>query len=652
MKRRKPKRLKKPNFKEWITSLRFRIGCLFGCSMVLLFIIFSGIMYYQISTTVVPMVSEYSQEIVAMLADRISAVLNRQIAAVTAEAGNFLNGMMVDISTMSEKAREPYEDLLKETMERKGRSLPAEWVSLVFVDPLGTGYFSDGTRHKVLEEEYFQSVYADGSELYIGNPFIHPETGETVYIIASEVRNYNDERVGVLAATVRLTEVINLAVAAQIGKSGYGCIIDANGTVVAHPDPEVAFTLNLATCEELGYRGLMKVGEQLAQGLGGFEIVHSPDGDVEAVIFTPLDGTPGWGFSIHIPNTVLTDRINRIFSLLVWLVVIIVLIALGIVYYVSGTITRPITTIAAELDQVAQGVFTGNLPWKRKDEIGRIAASFNQMLERLRDAIETVRDITQQVSDASQQLSAVSEENSASIDEVASTTNEFASTAVAVSENARNMVASAEAVKEISDRGLRQVRVSSEAISAIASSSAASQEAMQNVQAAAERISGIVSLISDIAEQTNLLALNAAIEAARAGEHGRGFAVVADEVRSLSLETKKSVTEIENVVQELTSNVEHAVQVIQQTDEAVERGSRVLEKTHEGFSEIVQSINDVVGLITDVANAAASLEKGSQEIAAATEEQSASMEEIARSASALADMARRLEELMSSFKTA
>lgn len=638
------------NFGERAASIRTKIGLLFGCSMVLLFVIFSGLMYYQISSTVVPMTAEYSQEIVAMVANRVGDLFTKKIEAVKTEAEKFLNGMMVDLSTMPEAARKPYIDLLEETMVRMGRKLNPDWISLAFVDPLGTGYFQDGTRRDVTAEEYVQSVIANGSEIYIGNPFIHPDTGEAAFIVASQVINYNNERVGALAATVRLAEVSAVALDARIGESGYGTIIDSSGTVVVHPDPEVAFSLNLFTSAEQGYDGFVEIGEQIANGAPGFKIVSTPSGASEAVIHAPIPGSPGWVFTINIPDTVMTNRINRVFRFMVWAVIIITLVALSIVYFVSGSITRPIMTVAACLDRVARGDFSGSLPWKRKDEIGRIAAAFNQMSARLREMIQEVGNITQQVSYASQQLSAVSEENSASIDEVASTTNEFASTAESVSDDVQNMVARAQAVKEISDRGFQQIQLSGETMGAIAHSSDESQKAMETVQEAAEKISSIVSLISDIAEQTNLLALNAAIEAARAGEHGRGFAVVADEVRSLSMETKKSVTEIRHFVEALTVEVKRAAQVIGQTDEEIAKGSRVLQETQAGFTEIAESINDVVATISHVADAAQALGKGSQEIASATEQQSASMEEIARSASTLADMARRLDELMNSFK--
>lgn len=639
-------------FKPTTMSIRTKIVLLFGSSMVLLFALFTVAMYFRISSTVVPLTAEYSQEIVTMKAEQLGRIVSEQADTVKAEAEGFLNGMMVDLSTMGEDARELYVDLLEETLERRARNLNPEWTSILFADTLGTGYSTAGTKQDVSSELYYQAIMANDAETFIGSPSISPETGEPVFIVAHKVMNSNSEKVGILAASVKLSVLGEIAEATQINSQGYGWIIDNNGLVLTHPDASLPLNFNLLQSSKMGYKGLVEAQRQMASLTPGFQRVTTPDGTKQALIFAPIPGTPGWTFAVTLPLSLLTSRINAVVSFVLLAGVSFIVAALAIAYYLSGTVSRPIEVIAAHLDQVAKGDLTQRLHWNRKDEVGRIASSFNQMSDNLKKMLQQIENITQQLSSASQELSAISEENSASIEEVAAAINQFATTVESVSGNAQEMVKEATSVQDLSERGREQMQLSSQSMKSIANSSAESRTVMNNVRQAAEQISRIVMLISDIAEQTNLLALNAAIEAARAGEHGRGFAVVADEVRNLSMETKKSVADINRIVEQLTTEVKHAAQVIEQNGNEVAKGNEMLQLTQANFMQIAEKIGATVRMINEVASAAKELEMGGREIAASSNQQSVSMEELARSAGALANMARELDALMTQFTIA
>ncbi|NLV92618.1 MAG: methyl-accepting chemotaxis protein [Firmicutes bacterium] len=623
---------------------------LFGLSMTVLFVGFAIFMSFQIARNVITFTGELSQEIVAMRADRIGGTIDEQMANLKEEADGFLNGMMVDMSTLGKASAELYEDLLKDTMEKKGRQLPRYWSTQVFANTLGVGFTIQKTMEDVTQEPYYQAIMVNGAESYVGSAGRIPEAEEPVFVIAHEVRNSSGERVGVMAATVDLAILGNIATTAQVNSEGFGWIVDETGQVITHPEPGYAFVTNLWNEAAAGNDGYAEIAESMAQGKAGYQLVRTADDSIGVEIFTPIPSTEGWYLVVTLPYSVMSERSEGVIRLIVFSGIVIVLAALAVSFYLSGSVSRPIKELATYLDKVANGDFTQQLKWKRKDEIGQIAGSFNRMSDNLRHMLRQVGNITQRVAAASQQLSAVSEENSASIEEVAASMGEFAATVESVNDNVQKMVGKATSVQELSNQGRLQMQDSTRTMNGIADTATESTTVMSGVQKAAAQIAKTVRLISEIAEQTNLLALNAAIEAANAGEHGRGFAVVSDEVRNLSLETKKSAEDINSVVEQLTEQVQHAVQVIMANNEQVSQGINILEKTEDNFLHITDDVGETVRMINEIASAAETLELGSREIAASSQEQSAAMEEIASSASTLAEMVKDLETMMSQFK--
>lgn len=337
-----------------------------------------------------------------------------------------------------------------------------------------------------------------------------------------------------------------------------------------------------------------------------------------------------------------------------WITIIALIICAALITLVSTlmvmTITKPISQLVTFTEQAASGDLSSQMENKHTDEFGKLINAFNQMVQNLREMISAIQDVVNSASASSQQLSAASEENSATIQEIVVSINKFAEVTKDVNEISQTMSKQAQNVQQLSVNGTKQMSESSNAMAGILDSSQSSQQHITELERSTDEINHVIKIISEVAEQTNLLALNAAIEAARAGEHGRGFAVVADEVRKLAEQTQDSVGVIMGYIDALRTGTHQSVRVINENNNQIEVGAKSLEHTKTDFDSISNSIRETVRLINQVTDAGKELDHGMAEIAASSEEQAASMEQIAASAEAVAKMADEMSNLINNFK--
>ncbi|MNE04349.1 Methyl-accepting chemotaxis protein McpS [compost metagenome] len=291
---------------------------------------------------------------------------------------------------------------------------------------------------------------------------------------------------------------------------------------------------------------------------------------------------------------------------------------------ITRQITRPLRETLAVVEKIAAGDLTHNLRVTRRDELGVLQQGIQRMGSTLRDLITGIRDGVTQIASAAEELSAVTEETSAGVnsqkvetDQVATAMHEMAAT---VQEVARNAEHASEAATEADGQARAGDQVVAEAIRQIerlAEEVHRSTEAMGQLQQESQKIGSVMDVIKSVAEQTNLLALNAAIEAARAGEAGRGFAVVADEVRGLAQRTQKSTEEIEELVAGLQSGTQQVANVMLGSRNLTDSSVELTRKAGASLESITRTVSNIQSM--------------NQQIAAAAEQQSAVAEQISRS---------------------
>ena len=326
-----------------------------------------------------------------------------------------------------------------------------------------------------------------------------------------------------------------------------------------------------------------------------------------------------------------------------WLNIILALLAvIGGVFvsaFVAKGIVKPIKSAALAMEDIAEGDgdLTQRLPLKGKDEITELSGAFNNFAEKVHALVGDVAEASTYMSTAAEDMSNVTvnldgnvQKQRLEIDQVATAMNEMAATVQEVARSASEAANSAETAHSQSVEGKTVVGENIHAINALAGEVENAANVINNVESDSERIGTVLDVIRGIAEQTNLLALNAAIEAARAGEQGRGFAVVADEVRTLASRTQESTQEIQGMIESLQKGSGDAV--------------AVMEKGKEQAVQSVKHANAAGDSLELITSAVSSINDMNTQIASAAEEQSAVAEEINRNVVNINDMAEMISD--------
>ncbi len=421
--------------------------------------------------------------------------------------------------------------------------------------------------------------------------------------------------------------------------------------------------------------GIQKVdthGTQAAlAGTTGFDIFNDYRGVSVLSAYTPINLLgQQWALMSEIDEAEafkpVVDLTATIVSIVIGIVAVLGVGALLIGFGFSAMIVRPINKTVSMMKDIAEGDgdLTQRLEDNGKDELDELASWLNRFLNDLQKMIKDFKSHAMTLASASTELSQTAEETGSNMQlqlretsEVSVSIAQLSSTVQSVSLSANNTASSANSALEGVQHGTTVIGDSVSSMNSLSNEVEQAVDVIAELQAHVVNIGGVLDVIKGIAEQTNLLALNAAIEAARAGEQGRGFAVVADEVRTLASRTQESTEEINNMIEVLQKGTEHAVKVMNISQETAKKGVVQSSEASKIFNEISAQVTEINGMMMEVASAteqqsvtAEQINKSVQAINDGVNHTANSSEESVKASSELANIANQLQEQIERFK--
>ncbi len=366
--------------------------------------------------------------------------------------------------------------------------------------------------------------------------------------------------------------------------------------------------------------------------------------------FAPIPGGKRWGVMLDAPKQVLTEpadaleqELDQLNTQGTWLELALgigaALLGLLLVWLLARGVTRPILGVAAMLKDIAsgEGDLTRRLQYAKQDELGQLAGWFNRFLDKLQPIVAEVKQSVTAARGNAEQSAAIASQTSAGmeqqfrqVDQAATASQEMSATAQDVARSAAQAAQAAREADQATREGLAVIDKTTTGIDALANEMNSAMDQVGGLARNSEQIGSVLEVIRSIAEQTNLLALNAAIEAARAGEAGRGFAVVADEVRNLARRTQESVEETRQVIEALQAGTHEVVSA--------------MEGSHRQAQGSVEQVNHAVSALQRIGEAVSVISDMNLQIASAAEEQSAVAEEINHNIATIRDVTESLSE--------
>ncbi|WFR57492.1 methyl-accepting chemotaxis protein [Anaerocolumna sp. AGMB13025] len=663
-------------------GLSKRIGAFIGILVLFVSIIigFLGITYS--SKALLKNQEESIKEIAKDGAGRVQEIISMRLL-ILSESANADNMKFMDWNT--QKAA------LSDDVKR------LEYLDMAVLTPDGkANYVLSGETADLSDREYFKKALK--GEANVSDVLISKVTNTAVIMYAAPIMD-GDKVVGVLVGRRDGTALNDITDQLGMGERGYAFIIGSDATMYAHPNRDLVMN-QVNVYKEIEDNGPLKTFGLALKKLGtGKEGIlrYSYNGEKRITAMAPIPGS-NWTLAIGNYESEVLKEMNTLRGLLTTATAVVLILGAAAGIAIGLYITKPVVHLQKSIEKLSVYDFSpqtdkkDGLIERRRDEIGNIARSLTVMKNNITNLIKIVAANSEQVAASSQELTSTSRQSAESAGEVARTIEEIARGA---SDQAKETETGTGTIQELGDiitqdqqylnelndyiknvttlkdTGLETVTELSNRNRDSSTSAKEIQSHINETAKSAEKIQAASLMIKSIAAQTNLLALNAAIEAARAGEAGRGFSVVAEEIRNLAEQSNNFTDEISVVMKDLTDKTEASVKAIEAVESIMEAQTVSVTDTSQKFDGISAALEHMQELISNLNHSGARMlikkdeiistmenlsaiseenAAGTEEASASMEEQTAAMDEIANASESLAELAQELQTEIGKFR--
>ena len=486
-------------------------------------------------------------------------------------------------------------------------------------------------------------------------PYIDLASGQLVISIVDSVLK-GGQRIGVVGGDLSLQVIADSINALDFDGMGYAFLVSADGKVLVHPDKNLV----MKNLKDIYPQDTPRISTELSE--------ITADGKTRIVTFTQIKGlsSVNWYIGLSVDK----DKAYAMLSEFRTSALIATVIAVAITIFLLGMLIRvlmqPLHVMTRAMQDIAdgEGDLTRRLTIQNQDEFGILGNAFNRFVERIHGSIREVSSATEHVNEVALRVVSASNSSMLNSDEQASRTNsvaaainELGAAAQEIARNAAQASQQASDARNLAEDGQQVVDRSIQAMNQLSKMISASSTNIETLNSKTVNIGQILEVITSISQQTNLLALNAAIEAARAGEAGRGFAVVADEVRNLAHRTQESAQQVQTMIEELQVGARESVGTMSESQRHSQDSVEIANLAGERLNSVTQRIGEIDGMNQSVATATEeqtsvveSINMDITEINTLNQEGVENLQSTLRACSDLEQQAARLKQLVGSFR--